>query len=111
MKHKRGTKLLSILLSLALALSLLPGMSLTALADSDYLCPEGHSGLTYSEDDYMFYCSECDSYYSEYELTAVYIFRVCPYCGSTNFEKIDDWQYMCFNDDCPGDEEGYTFFF
>ena len=105
----KARKVLSLLLSLALALTLIPALGGTALAESYYLCPEGHSGLTYSEDDYMYYCSECESYYSDYELTEVYIFRVCPYCGSTNFEKID-WQYMCFNDDCPGDGEGYTFF-
>lgn len=33
MKHKRGTKLLGVLLSLALMLSLIPGMSLTAYAE------------------------------------------------------------------------------
>lgn len=50
MKHKARTKALSWLLSLALALSLLPGMGLTAQAANTYsLVPAyGQSGATYS---------------------------------------------------------------
>ena len=36
MKHTRGTRLLSVLLTLAMLLALLPGLSLTALAGTIY---------------------------------------------------------------------------
>ena len=54
MKHKRGTNLLSILLSLVLMLSLLPAMTLPASATAFYLCPYGHSNLEPRyENDYL----------------------------------------------------------
>ena len=49
MKHKTRTKALSLLLSLALVLSLMPGMSMTAFADSPivyYLDANGELWIT-----------------------------------------------------------------
>ena len=88
--EKKIRGLLSILLSLALILGMMPGMTLTVFA-GDVECPYCYGNNTQNMGGNSYYCNDCCDSFTFTPGPA------CPECGSTNTEQVSGDNYFCKN--------------